>query len=472
MLQLYNTLTRTKELFKPLNPPKVKLYSCGPTVYNYAHIGNLRTYIFNDFLKRTLQYNDFDVKQVMNITDVGHLTSDADTGEDKMEKSAREQKKDIWKIAEKYTQAFQENQKDLNILEPEIWCKATDHIKEQITLIKKLEEKKYTYKTSDGIYFDTAKFKNYTKLAKLNIEGQEATKRVDSKDKKNPTDFALWKFSYPNGKSFDAAQDDAAAQRQMEWDSAWGKGFPGWHLECSAMSMKYLGETLDIHTGGIDHIPVHHTNEIAQSEAANGKKFVNYWMHGDFLVMKKTKMAKSAGAFITLADVKKKKINPLAYRFFCLSAHYRAKLTFTWKALQSAEATLDKLYQTIYDYDDPTEINTEYQERFHQAVNNDLDMPKALAIMWELVKSDQPSSIKLATLFDFDQVFGLQLREKFDQAETEKAELPEEILEIAEQRETARAEKNWKEADKLRKQIEKKGYQLEDTSEGYKLRKK
>jgi cysteinyl-tRNA synthetase len=457
-LKLFNTLSREKEVFKPIKAGAVGMYACGPTVYDYAHIGNLRTYIFEDILKRVLSYNGYQVKHVMNITDVGHLTSDADEGEDKMEKGAKREKKTVWEIADFFTTAFKKNLEDLNILSPDIWCKATDHINEQIDLIKKLEEKKLTYKTEDGIYFDTGKLKNYGQLAKLDIKGLEAGKRIDIKNKKNITDFALWKLSLADSK------------RQMEWESPWGKGFPGWHLECSAMAMKYLGETIDIHCGGIDHVPVHHTNEIAQSEAATGKPFANYWLHGEFLLINEGRMGKSEGNFITLDTLKEKGINPLAYRYFCLTAHYRSKLNFSWEALKNAQNSLKNLYSAIYDYDDPTEIDTQYQEKFLAAINDDLNMPQALAIIWELIKSDLESDKKLATIFEFDKIFGLQLQESFNKAETEKAEIPEKILKLAEQRQIARDEKNWTASDDLRKKINNLGYSIEDTKDGYKLK--
>ena len=459
-LFLFNTLTRKKEEFKPIKDMEVGMYTCGPTVYDYAHIGNLRTYIFEDILRRVLEFNDYEVNHVMNITDVGHLTSDADEGEDKMEKGAKREKKSVKEIIELYTKAFQKNLDDLNIEEPKKWCKATDHIKEQIALVSKLEEKKFTYKTSDGIYFDTSKFKNYGKLAKLDIDGLEEGKRVEKNpEKKNITDFALWKFSPKDSK------------REMEWESPWGVGFPGWHLECSAMSMKYLGETFDIHCGGVDHVPVHHTNEIAQSEAATGKPPVNYWLHGEFLLMNEDKMSKSEEEFLTL-DVLKKKYNPIAYRYLLLGTHYRKKLNFSLKALDGAENALNKLYATIYDYDDPTEIDTTYKEKFVELINNDLDMPGVLALMWELIKSDLESSKKLATLYEFDRVLGLGIRDKFDQAETEKAEIPDEVLTLAEQRQLARDEKNFEASDDLRDQIDKLGYKIEDTEGDWVIKKK
>jgi cysteinyl-tRNA synthetase len=299
MLELYKTMDREKKLFNPIAPSTVSLYTCGPTVYNYAHIGNLRTYVFEDVLKRVLQYNGYQVNHVMNITDVGHLTDDADSGIDKMEKGAAREGKSAWDIAKFYTEAYQHDLANLNIEPPTTWCKATDHIPEQIALIQKLEHKGFTYRTPDGIYFDTAKLPDYGKLAKLDLKHLQAGTRVDIGEKKNPTDFALWKFS------------DYDTKRQMEWDSPWGIGFPGWHIECSAMATKYLGQPFDIHCGGIDHIPVHHTNEIAQSEVAEGKPLANYWLHGEFLLIDNDKMAKSGENFITLQTIKDKGINPL-----------------------------------------------------------------------------------------------------------------------------------------------------------------
>ncbi len=455
MIKLYNTLTRQKEEFKPITPKKTGLYTCGPTVYNHAHIGNLRTMIFSDFLKRALIYNDYKVNHVMNITDVGHLTSDADQGEDKIAKGAAREKKTVWEIVDFYTESFKTDLDALNIVEPNIYSKATDHIPEQIELIKKIEANGYTYKTSDGIYLDTSKLKNYGYLSNLDVEGLEAGKRVDLGEKKNITDFALWKFSPKDSK------------REMEWDSPWGKGFPGWHLECSAMSAKYLGPIFDIHCGGEDLAPVHHNNEIAQSEAAYGHGPCNTWMHGAFLLLGDKKMAKSDGEFTTLNKLD----NALAYRYLCLGTHYRKPLNFTEESIQGATNALKKLINTIYDYDDPTEVDTVYQEKFLALINDDLNIPGALALMWELIKSDLESSKKLATLFEFDKVFGLNLRESFDQAETAKAEVPEEVLKIADQREIARAEKNWQASDDLRDQILKLGYSIEDTDNGFKLRK-
>jgi cysteinyl-tRNA synthetase len=466
-LKLYNTLTREKEEFIPIEDKKVGLYSCGPTVYDYAHIGNLRTYIFSDILKRALIYNGYKVKHVMNITDVGHLTSDADTGEDKMEKGARRERKTAWEIADFYIGEFKKDIKNLNIIEPNILCRATGHIREQIELIKKLEELGYTYEiANDGIYFDTSKIKDYGKLARLNIEGQEAGARVEMiKGKRNITDFALWKFSPKDQK------------RDMEWDSPWGpstgsgqdKGFPGWHIECSAMSMKYLGENFDIHTGGIDHVPVHHTNEIAQSEAVTEKKFVNFWLHGEFLTLEEGRMGKSEGNLITLNNLIDKGFNPLAYRYLCLTAHYRSKLNFNWQNLEAAGNALDNLYQIVSTWDESRlykKCDEDFEKRFLEFINNDLDMPKAIALVWELVKSDLPSKVKKSTLLKFDEVFGLG----FDIIKKKKARVPEEVWDLVSRREEARKNKDWQGADELRKEIEKNGFLVEDTKEGPKIK--
>lgn len=457
-LYLYNTLTRKKEIFKPINPPYVGMYTCGPTVYNYAHIGNLRTYIFEDVLKRVLLYNGYKVKHVMNITDVGHLTSDADEGEDKIELEAKKEKKNAWQIAEFYTNAFKEDIKKLNILDPDIWCKATDHIEDFIYLIKILEEKGYTYRISDGIYFDTSKFPDYGKLAGQSLEEILPGARVEvNPEKKNPWDFALWKFSPKDVK------------RQMEWDSPWGVGFPGWHIECSVMSTKYLGQPFDIHCGGVDHIPIHHTNEIAQSEAAFGKPMANYWLHGEFLVLGEKRMGKSEGNFITLSVLEEKGYNPLAYRYFCFSAHYRSPLRFTWIAIDSAQRALNRLYENMKKYPKvDAEFHKEYEEKFHLAINDDLDMPKAISILWELVRDDSVSpEVKRATLIQFDKVLGLSL----DNPPEIKIEVPDEIWEMLEERERARKEKNWEKADKIREEIKDKGYIIEDTPQGPRIKK-
>ncbi len=462
MLKLYNTLTRKKEEFKPIKKGEAGVYACGPTVYNYAHIGNLRAYIFEDVLKRVLLYNGYKVKHVMNITDVGHLTGDRDMGEDKLEKGARREGKTAWEIAEFYANAFKEDLKKLNMLEPNIWCKATEHIKEQIKLIKKLEEKGYTYKTSDGVYFDTSKFKDYAKLSHLDLETLREGARVEiNPEKKNPTDFALWKFT-PKG-----------VKRQMEWESPWGVGFPGWHIECSAMSMKYLGEHFDIHCGGVDHINVHHTNELAQSEAATGKSpWVNYWLHGAFLnIAGGKKMAKSEENFLTLENgLIKKGINPLAYRFAALQTHYRKPMEYSEEAMRNAAKGLEHLYNQVKELRITNyelrikDINEKLKKQFIEAINDDLNMPQAMAVAQELLKSDIPAEEKTATILDFDKVLGLNIREAI-----KEEELPDEIKQLVEARENARKEKNWIEADKLRKEIESRGYAVEDKKEGMRV---
>ncbi|MDD2646364.1 MAG: cysteine--tRNA ligase [Patescibacteria group bacterium] len=453
-MQLFNTLTRKKEEFTPIKPPYVGMYTCGPTVYNFAHIGNLRAYLFEDLLKKTLSYNGYQVHHVMNITDVGHLISDSDAGEDKIEKAASEKKQSPQAIAEFYTKAFQKNLCDLNIADPDIWCKATEHIQEQVELIKRLEKNDYTYiGLSGNVYFNACKFKNYGDLAKLNLEEQKAGARTEiDSEKKHPHDFVLW-FSV-NGSKF--------KNHLLKWPSPWGEGWPGWHIECSAMSMKYLGEQFDIHCGGIDHIPVHHTNEIAQSEAATGKKWVNYWLHNEFLLLDKEKMAKSAGGFITLENLINKGFNPLAYRYLCLTAHYRSQLNFSWQSLEGAQNALNKLYQTIANFDKANGVDPEYKKEFVEAISDDLDSPKAVALAWELLKSDLPEEIKLGTLFDFDKVLSLDLEKKW----RETKNIPQEIKDLAKERENARANKDWARSDDLRKKIQELGYSVEDTPDG------
>ena len=459
MLKLYNTLTRKKEIFKPLKYDLVRIYTCGPTVYQYAHIGNLRTYIFEDLLKRVLLYNKYKVKHVMNITDVGHLTSDADTGEDKLEVAKKRERRTAWEIAEFYTKAFKEDIKKLDILLPNIWCKATDHIKEQINLIKLLEKKGFTYKTEDGIYFDTSKLRDYGKLARLKKEKLKSGIRIDIKDKKHATDFALWKFS-PKDK-----------KRDMEWNSPWGIGFPGWHIECSAMSMKYLGRTFDIHCGGIDHIPIHHTNEIAQSEATTGKKFVNYWLHGEFLVLKDIKMAKSGENFITLNTLIEKSYDPLAYRYLCLTAHYKSPLDFSYESLDSAKSALNRLKNKILELKNKkdnwhNDNALTYEKRFLEYINDDLNVPRALALLWELLDDNNltmQDKYKLA--IKFDKMLGLNL------GQAKKEKIPKEIIKLAEEREKSRKLKKWDVSDKLRQEIKHKGYLIEDADSGYIIKK-
>lgn len=459
-IYLFNTLTRKKEKFTPIYGGKVGIYTCGPTVYNYAHIGNLRTYIFEDVLKRVLMYNGFEVRHVMNITDVGHLTGDRDMGEDKLEAGARREGKSAWEIAAFYTRAFESDMQKLNLLAPTVWCRATDAIAEQIELIQTLEKKGYTYRTSDGIYFDTARFAGYTKLSHQNLDELQEGARVEKNpEKRNATDFALWKFS-PEG-----------VNRQMEWDSPWGVGFPGWHVECSAMSMKFLGDQLDIHCGGTDHIDVHHTNEIAQSEAATGKPFFNYWMHGAFLIIAGgKKMAKSEGNFLTLdATFTDRGIDPLAYRFAAFQTHYRKPMEYSEDAVEAAQNGLHHLRNQVRQLmdqagDETGKIDPEFRSRFTAQINDDLNMPRSLAAVQELLKSDLSPSDRLATVLDFDRVLGLDL----DRIGA-PPRLPEEIQRLTEQRKTARAGKNWSESDRLRDEIQAKGYVVQDTKEGMKV---
>ncbi len=469
-LYLFNTLSRRIEEFKTIKKNKVGLYTCGPTVYNYAHIGNLRTYIFEDILKRVLEYNEFKVKHIMNITDVGHLTDDADTGEDKMEKGSAREGKTAWELAEFYTHEFRTDLEYLNIFEPSIWCRATDHIAEQIKLIKKLEKKGFTYATSDGIYFDTSKLKDYGKLANLQNQELRAGVRVDVGDKKNTTDFALWKFS------------PKLQKRQMEWNSPWGEGFPGWHIECSAMATKYLGETFDIHCGGVDHIPVHHTNEIAQSEAANDEPLANFWMHGEFLLMGSDKMAKSGDNFVTLRTLREKEISPLAYRFLLLQTHYRKQLTFSWEALRAAQTGLTHLYhaakklktkkETITIVDQKkTDTENEIKNKFKEFINDDLNISSALGLVWEAIKNEK---ISRDTLLEFDKIFGLKIKEELEKKIESIAvdSLPKEVSDLITKRDDARVNKHWSTSDELRLKLEGMGYKVEDTKEGTKVSKR
>lgn len=453
-LCLYDTYSRSLREFEPLQHNLVGLYTCGPTVYDYAHIGNLRTYIFEDILRRTLEFNGYSVKHVMNITDVGHLVSDADTGEDKMEKGSRRTGKSAWEIADYYTEAFKQDLRRLNINEPHIWCKATDHIKEQIEFIQCIEAHGFTYQTSDGIYFDTSRLADYGYLGRLDIAGLQAGSRIDIGEKRSPTDFALWKFSPPGQK------------RQMEWESPWGIGFPGWHIECSAMSAKYLGNFFDIHCGGEDHIPVHHTNEIAQTEACYGTRLANFWMHGYFLQIDEGRMSKSSGEFLRLQTLIDNGYDPLAYRFFCLSAHYRAKLNFTWESLDGAAKSLDRLRTAVFEWGEPGTPDESLVELFTTHVNDDLNMPRAVAVAWEVVRSDLPPSTKKATMLLFDQVLGLKLSEWQPPEEV----IPDDIMALVEQRQIARKEKRWKDADSLREQVNLAGYEIEDTPEGSRVK--
>lgn len=458
-LILFNTLNRKKEEFKPISGKKVGLYTCGPTVYDYAHIGNLRTYIFEDILKRVLEYNGYNVNHIENITDVGHLVTDADSGVDKMMKALKREGlepsvESLLKLAEKYTQAFKQDIKALNITEPDKWVKATDHIEEMIKLIKIIEKNGCTYETQDGLYFDTTKFSNYGKLAGLDKVELKAGARVDLGSKKNPTDFALWIKAVGENKN-----------HVMVWNSPWGKGFPGWHIECSAMSMKYLGEHFDIHCGGIDHITVHHPNEIAQNESATGKKSVNFWCHGEFLVVDSGRMGKSVGNFITLQTAIDKGFDPLAYRYLNLQTHYRQKLTFSWEALAASQNALIELQNKFRLLGAKKgKVIIKYKNNFIQAINDDLNMPKAVALVWDLLKSDEKDQDKKATILEFDKVFGLGI----DQIK----EIPKDIQNLAQDRLKARADKAFSKADEIRAEVERRGYIIEDTKDSFIIKEK
>jgi cysteinyl-tRNA synthetase len=453
-LHLYDTYSRSLREFQPLEAGTAGLYACGPTVYDYAHIGNLRTYIFVDLLRRVLQYNGYAVKHVMNITDVGHLTSDADTGDDKMEKGSARTGLTAWQIAERFTDAFRGDITQLNILSPEIWCRATDHIGEQIDFIRDLEQKGFTYRTADGVYFDTAQQPDYGYLARLDKDGLQAGKRVELGDKRNATDFALWKFSGTPG------------QRQMEWDSPWGLGFPGWHIECSAMSACHLGEYFDIHCGGEDHVAVHHSNEIAQTEARHGTRLANFWLHGAFLKTNDAKMSKSDGDFLRLQSLIDQGVDPLAYRYLCLTAHYRSQLNFTTDALQGAISGLGRLRSQVHKLGEAGEPDQAYLSRFLAEVNDDLNFPRALALTWELLKSDLPDAVKKATALRFDHALGLDLAGWQPKEEA----LPEAIALLVAERATARAERRWADSDRLRTEIVAQGYDIEDTKAGQQVR--
>ncbi|HOX22303.1 MAG TPA: cysteine--tRNA ligase [Elusimicrobiales bacterium] len=441
-----------------MEPGKVKIYACGPTVYNYAHIGNFRTYIFEDILQRVLKSAGFKPKHVMNVTDVGHLVSDDDAGEDKMELGAAREGKTAWDIAKFYEKAFFDGFKSLNCLMPDVVCRATEHIPEMIALVKTLEEKGFAYKTGDGIYFDTSKFTAYYRLAgKSHIEGLKAGARVQfSEEKRGAADFALWKFS-PQG-----------TKRQMEWPSPWGTGFPGWHIECSAMSMKYLGATLDIHCGGVDHVAIHHTNEIAQSEAATGKPFARMWVHGEFLVTKDAaKMSKSSGEFLTLDLLTKKGFEPLDYRYLCLGAHYRTQLVFSWEAMEFARTSLAKLRDLVrtaqLDAGGLASPNNAqiYTNLFKAACEDDMNMPRALAVVWEGLRSKLSPEGKWALAMTAEDILGLDLFRKEKQVEA-----PPEVAQLLEKRQAARKAKDFKLADQLRQSIAEQGYEIKDTPSG------
>ena len=452
----YNTLTKKKEIFKSEEEHKVRMYSCGPTVYKDATIGNMRTNIFQDVLRRVLKYNGYELKHAMNLTDVGHLVSDADEGEDKMVKSAREMKKSPKEIAEFYTKLFFEDLEKLNIETPEIVCKATEHINEMIEYVKRLIERGYAYETSTAIYFDVSKLDEYGILSGIKLEDQKAGARVDvDNEKRNPYDFALW--------------IKAPENHLMKWESPWGLCYPGWHIECSAMGQKYLGETFDIHTGGIDLIPTHHENEIAQSKGAYGKIPARYWMHGEYLLIDGRKMSKSLNNVYLLKDIIEKGYDPLVYRLFTYSSSYRIKLNFTWDAIDSNMKALNKLREGYQKHlegteDVPDNLINELEEKFHKAINDDLNIPLAMSVVWETVRNDVKSK-KIAKLLDkFDTVLALDLAKI---SPKEENDIPEEIIALAEERKLARANKNWAESDRLRDEIMARGFCIKDSKDGY-----
>lgn len=465
-MKFYNTLTRSKDEFKPLEGNTVRLYSCGPTVYSYAHIGNMRTYIFMDLLRRSLMWNGYKLKHVMNITDVGHLTDDSDDGEDKMNKSAREQKKSPWEIAKFYTDAFMKDIDRLNITHPEIIPRATEHIQDMIDFVVALDKKGYAYETSDGIYYDISKFKNYGKLSHINLDEQQAGARVEvNSEKRHPADFALWK--------------KAPKEHIMQWESPWGMGYPGWHIECSAMGLKYLGEEFDIHTGGVDHIPIHHENEIAQTEGLLGHPAARFWMHGEFMLVNGGKMSKSLGNVYTIDQLIEKGYDPLDFRYMCLNAHYRQKLNFTFEAMDGAKKSLRNFRAALAKHksadgkpDDG--VIADLKNRFEDAINDDLNIPKALGIAWEAVRSKPLSDEIYKLVLDFDKILALNLDKACDEepaAPAVDSALDTEIKQLIEERAAAKKAKNYAEADRIRNSLAERGIQLVDTPNGttYKL---
>lgn len=460
-LRFYNTLTRKKEDFVPVKPHQAGIYSCGPTVYKYAHIGNLRAYVFMDELRRVLEYNGYKVKSVMNITDVGHLVSDADDGEDKMSKSAHETGKTPLEIASFYTDQFIKDIDALNIKRPTVCPKATDNIPEMIAVVQSLLDKGYAYETEDGIYFSVEKFPDYGKLSGINLADQRHGARVEVNSfKRHPVDFALWKKAAPN--------------HLQQWDSPWGKGFPGWHIECTAMSKKYLGEVFDIHTGGVDHIPIHHENEIAQAECWLGHPAVHYWMHSEFMLIDGGKMSKSLGNTYTISDLVAKGYSPVVFRYFCLNVQYRQKINFTWEAMDAAKAAYNKLCAQLVSHKNSparTEksILDDFHNKFEEAINDDLNIPLAIGVLWTMLKLRKSCDVyKLA--LDFDRVFALD----FDKVKEEKKEIviPDNVKQLAETRLQARKAKNWAESDRLREELSALGYSVKDTADGYELSEK
>lgn len=464
-INLYNTLTKRKDKFEPIDSKEVRIYSCGPTVYKDATIGNMRTNIFQDVLRRVLKYNGYKIKHAMNITDVGHLVSDGDDGEDKMLKSAREEKKTPLQIAEYYTKLFFEDLEELNIERPEIICKATEHINEMLEYVKKLMENGYAYETSTAIYFDISKLDKYPILSNIDIEKQKAGARVEvDEEKQNPSDFALW--------------IKAPENHLMKWDSPWGLSYPGWHIECSAMGQKYLGDEFDIHTGGIDLIPTHHENEIAQSKGKCGKIPARYWIHGEYLLIDGGKMSKSLGNAYLIKNIKEKGYDPISYKLFSYSCHYRNKLNFTWEGIESASKSLEKLrnsYQTnLKGNDELTSSDLEKlkqaEENFHKAINDDLNMPLAMSFVWEVAKYEKKNEQIAKLLEKFDTVLGIKI-DKINSKEEQNEEIEQEVIELLEQRKIARENKDWAKSDEIRDIINQKGYIVKDTKEGQKLEK-
>ena len=461
-IYFYNTLTRKKEKFVPIDEKEIRIYSCGPTVYKDATIGNMRTNIFQDVLRKVLRYNGYKIKHAMNITDVGHLVSDGDEGEDKMLKSAREENKAPEEIANHYTKLFFDDLKNLNLETPEIICKATDHIQDMLKYVEKLVEKGYAYETSTAIYFDISKLDKYPVLSNLNLEDQKAGARVEvDPEKKNPQDFALW--------------IKAPENHLMKWDSPWGPSYPGWHIECSAMGQKYLGEQFDIHTGGIDLIPTHHENEIAQSKGYCGKIPAKYWLHGEYLLIDGGKMSKSLGNVYLIKDIIDKGYDPLVYKLFTYSSHYRNKLNFTWDGIEATSKSLERLkngYKAHLDGTDEIEYSKiiEYEERFHKAINDDLNMPFSMGVVWEVVRNEKKSPKLAELLLKFDTILGLKIDEETKQDKVQD-EIPEEILKLVEERNIARANKDWAKSDELRDKIQEKGFKVIDSKEGTRIEK-
>jgi cysteinyl-tRNA synthetase len=472
-MKLFNSLTRQVEEVVPFETGKIGMYTCGPTVYSTATIANFRTYMLSDFLNRSLQYLGYSVKAVMNLTDVGHLTGDnegdSNQGEDRLEKASKKEGKTAWEIADNYGKEFLQHWEIYNLLKPDVVCKATDHIKEQIAMTQKLETNGFTYKITDGIYFDThayeAKGFKYGELSNLD-EIKKGARLEPNPEKKNPRDFALWKFSP------DPSKNLGLTRRQMEWESPWGIGFPGWHIECSAMSTLYLGDQFDIHVGGEDLRSTHHPNEIAQAEGATGKRpFVKYWVHGAFILVDSGRMGKSLGNAYTVNDLIAKQIDPLALRYFYMTGHYRKQMNFTWDSLNSAAAALTKLreiYQSAKsDQSRRTELSNEkmnkidnWQVKFKTALENDLNIPEALVVVWEVAKSNIPNYDKVDLLTQFDRVLGLNLNKEVTMRDEET--IPEQVAKLIEQREVVRKMRNFAEADKIRLDIEKLGYRVED----------